>query len=128
MNKLLTFLALLCCVAINASEPGNDAIYAWVDGSCTCYKLEAIPKVKYEQSMAILSVNNEKVLELEITETSELRITFGVYDDTLDPTDVQSIESSFRPVEKQGKYIKGGRLIIVKNGKLYDSKGFQIKN
>lgn len=128
MKKLLTTFLALLCLAINASEPGNDAIYAWVDGSCTCYKLEAMPKVKYLQDKAILSIDGKNVLELEITETSKLRITFGFYDETLDPTGVQTLESSLKPVNKQGKYIKGGKLFVVKNGKLYDINGIEIKS
>ena len=127
MKKLLlTALTLFLCTTIHAEE--NDAIYVWVDGESTCYKLESMPKITYGNGTAILTLSGKTTPELTIpiTDDNSLKVTFGVY---VEPTTtkVDAVTTNSKVV-KNGKYISGGRLIIVKDGKKYDANGRQIEN
>ena len=127
MKKLLlTALPLFLCTSIHAEE--NDAIYVWVDGESTCYKLESMPKITYGNGTAILTLSSKTTPELTIpiNDDNSLKVTFGVYvEPTTTKVDAVTTDSK---VVKNGKYISGGRLIIVKDGKKYDASGRQIEN
>lgn len=101
----------------------NNAVYAWVDGESTCYQLSAMPKVTYAEGAAVLTINgNEDVLTLKLKNGAKLITTFGVYEPSTGITD-----DEVQPVRKSGKYIIGGRLIIVKDGMQFDVQGNRIK-
>lgn len=123
MKRIVLFFAcaLLGWSMAYAEEVENDAIYAWVEGSSTCYQLSAMPKVTYDEGAAVLSLNGAEELRLALTDGAQLKITFGVYQ----KTDFNEIPMS--TVQQVGKYIIGGRLIIVRDGKQFDAQGKQIK-
>jgi hypothetical protein len=125
MRKLLlTVLTLFLCTYIHAEE--TDAIYVWVDGESTCYKLESMPKITFGNGTAILTLSSKTTPELTIpiTDNNNLKVTFGVYQDHT-TTRMEGIKTDSKVV-KNGKYISGGRLIIVKDGKKYDASGNEI--
>ena len=131
MKKKLSFtlavMAMFLCTTFVHADEMNDAVYAWVDGESTCYQLSAMPVVTYSDGYAVLTINgDDAVLTLELTEGAKLITTFGIYyEPPIDPTGVQDIEE--QPVKKVGKYIIGGRVIIVKDGMQFDIAGNRIK-
>ena len=125
MRKILfTVLTLFLCTYIHAEE--KDAIYVWVDGESTSYKLESMPKITFGNGTAILTLSGKTTPELTIpiTDNNSLKVTFGVYKDPT-TTQIEGIKINSKVV-KNGKYISGGRLIIVKNRKKYDASGKEI--
>lgn len=123
---LLTALTLFFCCSMHAEE--NDAIYVWVDGESTCYQLESMPKITFGNGNAILTLSGKTTPELTIpiTDENSLKVTFGVYQENI-TTSLDCITATSK-VEKKGKYISGGRLIIVKDGKKYDTSGKEISS
>ena len=125
MKKLLlSALTLFLCTSIRAEE--TDAIYVWVDGESTCYKLESMPKITYSNGTAILTLSGKTTpeLTLPITDDSSLKVTFGVYKEP-ETTQINGVTTTSKVVQN-GKYISGGKLIIVKDGKKYDANGRQL--
>lgn len=128
MKKAIVFL--FCFAAIfsfqvqTVAAGETDAIYVWVDGTSTCYRLTDMPKVTYEGTEAILSVNGTEQLRLDLGE-KRLVITYGVYQSG-PSTGVEQTEQDTQtntPVRQAGKYIRGGQLIIVKDAVMYDAHG-----
>ena len=124
IKTLLTVLTLFLCTYIHAEE--TDAIFVWVDGESTCYKLESMPKITYGNGTAILTLSGKTTPELTIpiTDNNNLKITYGVYQEPTTPS-VNGITATSKVVQN-GKYISGGKLIIVKDGKKYDASGKEI--
>lgn len=127
MKKSIVFLFSLVAVfsfrAQTVAAEETDAVYVWVDGTSTCYRLTDMPKVTYEGTEAILSVNGTEQLRLDLGE-KPLVITYGVYQET--PTDIEQTGQDGQtnsPVQQVGKYIRGGQLIIVRDGVCYDANG-----
>ena len=118
MRKLLLLCSLLAVMSLQAQETVRNAIYAWVDGASTCYRLSDMPCVSYDGQTAILTIHGEEQLRLDLGE-KELKITYGEYVET-------AIEETTTPVEQVGKYIRGGQLIIVRDGVQYDALGRRI--
>ncbi|MBQ0116164.1 MAG: hypothetical protein KBT10_09910 [Bacteroidales bacterium] len=82
-----------------------------------------MPKVTYVDNIAVLTINGEdEVLMLELKDGAKLITTFGIYEPSTGLTDVE-----IQPVKKSGKYIIGGKLIIVKDGMQFDIQGNRIK-
>lgn len=79
----------------------------------------------------MLYVDGTEVLCLDLKEHGDLRVVFGQYEEDKDPVGVKDIESESysvpTKVSHSGKYIRGGRVIIVKNGKMYDTNGVVFK-
>ena len=123
-KTLLTVLTLFLCTYIHAEE--TDAIFVWIDGESTCYKLESMPKITYGNGTAILTLSGKTTPELTIpiTDNNNLKITYGVYQEPT-TTSVNGITATSKVVQN-GKYISSGRLIIVKEGKKYDASGKEI--
>ena len=125
MRKILfTVLTLFLCTYIHAEE--KDAIYVWVDGESTCYKLESMPKITYGNGTATLTLSGKTTpeLTLPITDDNSLKVTFGVYKEP-ETTQINGVTTTSKVVQN-GKYISGGKLIIVKDGKKYDANGRQL--
>lgn len=118
MKKLFLLCSLLVAMCVQAQEAARDAVYAWVDGTSTCYRLSDMPTVAYEGQFAVLTINGVEQLRLNLDE-KELILTFGVYVET-------AVEETTTPVEQVGKYIRGGQLIIVRDGVQYDIHGRKI--
>ncbi len=127
MKKIIltTVTLLFFCCFLYAEE--IDAIFVWVDGASTCYKLECMPKVTYNNGSAILTLSGKSTPELTIplSDNSNLKITYGIYKEPTS-TSVDGINDNLKVV-KNGKYITGGNLIIVKDGRKYNSKGVELK-
>ena len=129
MKKAITFLFSLLAVfsfqvpTVAAEEA--DAIYAWVDGASTCYRLTDMPKVTYQGTEAVLSINGVEQLRLDLGE-KQLVITYGVYQSgpstDIEPAE-QGAQTDTQTVRQVGKYIRGGQLIIVRDGVMYDALG-----
>ena len=115
MKKLLFVCSLLVAMCVQAQETVRNAIYTWVDGESKCYRLSDMPKVSYEGSFAVLTINGKEQLRLDLGE-KELKITYGEYLTT-------NVEKTTTPVQQVGKYIRGGQLIIVRDGVQYDIHG-----
>ena len=117
MKKLLlSVMAMLCVVMAKADETAANAILVWVDGSSTCYQLESMPQVTYSEGAAVL--------------TLQLEITYGVYKETtaIEEIEVETPQDTTPDnVRRVGKYISGGKLIIVRDGHQYDVSGKLIK-
>lgn len=127
MIKKLLFIATLVTFPVmhaNADSLQEEGVFAWVNGSSICYKLSDMPKVMYSDGTAILTLGDSTTpeLTLETKNGAKLEITYGIYTGI---SDIQLDKSSC--VEKTGKYIHGGNLVIVKNGKQYDINGIEIK-
>ena len=78
-------IGLLFATGIFAQNKTPDAIYVWVDGSEVCYRLDAEPVVRFQDSQAILYVNGLEVLALDLEEIGDLKIVFGQYEEDKDP-------------------------------------------
>jgi hypothetical protein len=125
-------IGLLFSTGILAWDDTPDAIYVWVDGSSVCYRLEAEPVVKFQDNKAVLYLDGAEVLSLDLKERGDLKIVFGLYEEEKDPAGIKEIEGDGNSiptkVSHSGKYIRGGKVIIVKDGKMYDTNGVVIKN
>ena len=86
-----------------------------------------MPKVSYDNGSAILTLSGKTTPELIIplSDDGNLKITYGIYKEP-SSTSVDSITLNSKVVQK-GKYIVGGNLVVVKNGKKYNTKGIEIK-
>lgn len=127
MRKILfATLLLTCFLHVMAADETIDGIFAWVSGSSTCYKLSEMPKVSYSGEYAILTLGESSTpqLSVKLEEGATLEITYGTYK----PSDIHDVtDSHSSKVEKIGKFIRGGKLIIVKDGKQYDANGVEIR-
>ena len=118
--------AMLFSVFAYAEEPEVMGIYAWADGDSTCYKLSDVPKVTYDEGAAVLTIGGKEQLRVQLTDGAQLKITYGVYID--EPTAIEGTEQRpVQAVQQNGKYIRGGRLVIIKDGKMYDANGVKIQ-
>jgi len=120
MKKVLLFISALSLSLsyIFANKAETDAIYVWLEGDSTCYQLSENPRVVYEGNDAVLFVNDEEQLRLTLTDGAQLKVTFGQYM----ANGIDDVEES--PVVKQnGKFLYGGRVIIIKDGVKYDIYG-----
>ena len=123
-----TLLTIAVCIISGLSGTAKDAyngIIAYVDGGDTSYLLSESPKVTYSDNSAILTVNGVKVATVPLENGQELTITYGTYV----PSAVNSVKAEPSKFVRNGKYITGGKLIIIgKDGKQYNAAGVQIKN
>ncbi|MGN1246172.1 MAG: hypothetical protein ACI4UN_06025 [Muribaculaceae bacterium] len=129
---LLSAASLLAAIAVTPVNAENiNGIFAWVDGSATCFKLDQSPEVFYTEvdgvTVANLSLRGatEPVLKLPLENGATLEITYGEYTDTPSGAETISVEKSAGNHGR--KIIKGGRLIIVKDGRFYDINGIELK-
>jgi len=122
MKKFLLLFSI-CVFSISAigAEKEIDAIYAWVEGTSTCYQLKSMPKVTYVENTAVLTLAGESEPELtvDLSNGGKLMVTVGVYDPS-------GVEETNAPVRQEGKYIRGGRLVIVKDGVKFDAVGNKL--
>lgn len=104
----------------------KDGFFVWVEGSCTCYKMTECPRLVNEGGFTNIYVASSAtpVLSLPLAEGSQVSVSFGDY---VDITGIEAVDAEKTPVRKSGKYISGGKLIIINNGKQYDISGKLIK-
>jgi hypothetical protein len=91
-----------------------------------------MPQVTYDNGAAVLTLQGKSTpeLTLPLEGGAQLEITYGVYKET---TAIEKIEvatpqdAKSDKVRRVGKYISGGKLIIVRDGHQYDVSGKLIK-
>lgn len=82
IRKILSPILALAFAVFSHSQADaqeNDAIYAWVDGSATCYQLDEMPEVTYDGNYAVLSVYNSEVCRFDISGDKKLSVCYGIY-------------------------------------------------
>lgn len=122
---ILFLFALLGVIGIQAGGRKmnvDDAIYMWVNGSSVCYRLSQMPQIKFVDETFVLLIDGVEQLRVKTSSLEDITLTYGEYL-TSTSTDEKSIKTTNTPVRKVGKYITGGRLIIVKDGKQFDAQG-----
>ena len=125
MKKTLLLLVLSLFTGLSAmAEEELGGIIAYADGGETCYLLSETPTVTYSECNAILTVGDKQVATVELKGEQTLVVTYGKYE----PTAIKDVDAEPGKVTRHGKYITGGRLIIIgKDGKQYDASGKAIK-
>ena len=129
MKKIILcgLLSLLTSVMAQAA-PAENGIVVYAEGQQTCYLFKQMPTVTYKSEgkdvFALLSVEGKEtpVVSLKLEGSSRLVVEYG----EVDETGVTTV-SARKQEGKNGKYIVCGRLIIVKDGKLYNSDGTVVK-
>ena len=127
-NIILCIVMFFCSNFIRAEEILYDGIYVWTDGSPNCYRLDKKPTITYADNFVILSVEEKQVLKLSLDKGNRLNVSFGIYDVTYDPSSIKMLDATPTPITKFGKYIRGGKLIIVKDKYKYDINGVIIND
>lgn len=123
MRQLILFIASVFVLSIGAAQAEEaDAVFFWINGSNTCYQLSKMPVISYDNGAAVLTIDGITQLRVEAESIEDLTITYGVYA----PADIKSMTTEDAMVHKVGKYIIGGRLIIVKNGEQFDTEGRKL--
>ena len=126
MRKLILFIASMFVLSISAVQAEEaDAVFFWINGSNTCYQLSKMPVVSYDKGAAVLKIDGIEQLRVPAEYLENLIITYGIYQE-LTPTDIASSTAKYTKVHKVGKYIIGGRLIIVKDGQQFDAEGRKL--
>lgn len=126
MKKLFFFLASVFVLSIGAAQAEEaNAVFFWVNGSNTCYQLSKMPVVSYDNGAAVLTIDGIEQLRVDAESLEDLTITYGVYQAPI-PTDIESATIENTKVHKVGKYIIGGRLIIIKDDKQFDAEGRKL--
>ena len=129
MKKIILcgLLSLLTSVMAQAA-PAENGIVVYAEGQQTCYLFKQMPTVTYKSEgkdvFALLSVEGKEtpVVSLKLEGSSRLVVEYG----EVDETGVTTV-SARKQEGKNGKYIVCGRLVIVKDGKLYNSDGTVVK-
>ena len=129
MKKIILcgLLSLLTSVMAQAA-PAENGIVVYAEGQQTCYLFKQMPTVTYKSEgkdvFALLSVEGKEtpVVSLKLEGSSRLVVEYG----EVDETGVTTVPAR-KQEGKTGKYIVCGRLIIVKDGKLYNSDGTVVK-
>lgn len=129
MKKIILcgLLSLLTSVMAQAA-PAENGIVVYAEGQQTCYLFKQMPTVTYKSEgkyvFALLSVEGKEtpVVSLKLEGSSRLVVEYG----EVDETGVTTVPAR-KQEGKNGKYIVCGRLIIVKDGKLYNSDGTVVK-
>ena len=129
MKKIILcgLLSLLTSVMAQAA-PAENGIVVYAEGQQTCYLFKQKPTVTYKSEgkdvFALISVEGKEtpVVSLKLEGSSRLVVEYG----EVDETGVTTV-SARKQEGKNGKYIVCGRLIIVKDGKLYNSDGTVVK-
>lgn len=126
MKGLFVFIASLFVLSIGAAQAKEaDAVFFWINGSNTCYQLSKMPVVSYDNGAAVLTIDGIEQLRVPAESLEDLTITYGVYQAPT-PTDVESMTAENTKVHKVGKYIIGGRLVIIKDDKQFDAEGRKL--
>lgn len=126
MRKLILFIASVFVLSIGAAQAEEaNAVFFWINGSNTCYQLSQMPVISYDNGAAVLTIDGIEQLRVPAGSLEDLTITYGIYQAPT-PTDIESSTAEDTKVHKVGKYIIGGRLIIVKDGQQFDAEGRKL--
>ena len=128
---LLSFILMVAGFGMASADEPVKGIIATYEGSETCYKLENMPTVKYENvegvQHAVLYLKDlaEPVLSVALADGKKLIIAYGEYQST----GIDGVVSDKAVItERNGKkLIQGGKLIIIgKDGRKFDATGAQL--
>lgn len=125
LSVLLSFQALL----MSHASTTLNGIIVYAEGQQTCYLFSQMPTVTYNEdgkdTVAQLSLegNASPVVSLKLTGESKLVIEYGEVEES---SAIKAV-STKQQTGKNGKYIVCGRLVIVKDGKQYNSDGTIVK-
>ena len=115
---------MLACGLTAIADTVYDGIIVYVEGTENAYLLSEMPTVTYSANNAILTVNGKQVASFALNDGKEVTITYGKYS----LSGISTIETQSDKVRRVGKYITGGKLIVIgKDGKQYDTAGTLIK-
>lgn len=123
--KYILFITFSFFMGLSAmAEEKLNGIIAYADGSETCYLLSEMPTVTYDKGNAILTIGGKQVATIKLEGNKTLVVTYGKYvSNSIDEVGVQPSK-----VTRNGKYIGGGRIVIIgKDGKQYDAAGKRIE-
>lgn len=128
MRKIFLWVMLMLSIGVTRAEEPIKGIFATYEGASAIYKLEDVPQVTYTTisgvQYAVLSFENvTDSVQFALADGKTLEITYGEYQPT--PTDMESVVSI--STDNGQKIIRGGRLLIVKDGKMYDAMGRIVK-
>lgn len=120
----LLLAVLLTCSLSHAAD--RDGILVYAEGVETSYLLTQNPRIHYvtenNVKVARIFVDNitEPVVEVQLVGDKTLKIVFT------STTDIHTMRDN-KPLHKNGKLIKYGKVIVIKDGKEYDLNGKRIK-
>lgn len=130
-KKVLLLVMMVFSITMAWADNGTiNGLIATFEGSDVTYQLEKMPTVSYQKDgdnqKAILTYEGlETPIEFLLEDGKQLVITYGTYV----PSSINDIESGKVQIKEMNnrKYIVGGKLIIIKNGKKYAADGTEIK-
>lgn len=130
-KKVLLLVMMVFSITMAWADNGTiNGLIATFEGSDVTYQLEKMPTVSYQKDgdnqKAILTYEGlETPIEFLLEDGKQLVITYGTYV----PSGINDIESGKAQIKEMNnrKYIVGGKLIIIKNGKKYAADGTEIK-
>lgn len=106
-----------------------NGVVVYAEGQQTCYLFSQMPTVTYnyddKDTVVQLSLEGiaKPVVSLKLAGDNKLVIEYGEVEES---SSIQAV--SIKQGEgKNGKYVVCGRLVIVKDGKLYNSDGTVVK-
>ena len=124
MKQLFLLAVMLTCGLTAIADTVYDGIIVYVEGTENAYLLSEMPTVTYSANNAILTVDGKQVASFALNDGKEVTITYGKYSSS----GISTIEAQSDKVRRVGKYITGGKLIVIgKDGKQYDAAGTLIK-
>ena len=124
MKQLFLLAVMLTCWLTAIADTVYDGIIVYVEGTENAYLLSEMPTVTYSANNAILTVDGKQVASFALNDGKEVTITYGKYS----LSGISTIETQSDKVRRVGKYITGGKLIVIgKDGKQYDTAGTLIK-
>ena len=129
MKKIVisVLLSLLTMLKTHAAVPQNGII-VYAEGHQTCYLFEQMPTVTYSNEgngvVAQLSLQgtDTPVVSLKLEGENKLVVEYGQVEESA----ISNI-STTQHTGRNGKYVVCRRLVIVKDGKLYNSDGTIIE-
>lgn len=130
-KKVLLLVMMVFSITMAWADNGTiNGLIATFEGSDVTYQLEKMPTVSYQKDgdnqKAILTYEGlETPIEFLLEDGKQLVITYGTYV----PSGINDVESGKVQIKEMNnrKYIVGGKLIIIKNGKKYAADGTEIK-
>lgn len=124
LNKIImTMLMLVASIVANAE--GRDAIMVYADGVEKTFLLSQAPKIYYNTvdgvKTASVTVDGETTpaVSVQLVGDATMKILY------VSTTDIDAIRNN-QPLVKDGKVIKYGKVVILRNGKQYDINGVEL--